>query len=153
MLFNADIWQNFTLEQFWKTKISKRNFHQTVENMKQKFTLIPSLQITFSYKPVICQARDKVWPDMQPVWSDITFVFLKWKYIFLFRVITEEPSQHVRSDSVFASQNPQIGRTNVRCPALICRPESWTKLISFQTIRPRCTTREVMGYLWQPNLW
>ena len=31
-----------------------------------------SLQITFSYKPVICQARDKVWPDMQPVWSDIT---------------------------------------------------------------------------------
>ena len=81
-----------------------------------------SLQITFSYKPVICQARDKVWPDMQPVWSDITFVFLKWKYIFLFRVITEEPSQHVRSDSVFASQNPQIGRTNVRCPALICRP-------------------------------
>ena len=29
-----------------------------------------SLQITFSYKPVICQARDKVWPDMQPVWSD-----------------------------------------------------------------------------------
>ena len=29
-----------------------------------------SLQITFSYKPVICQARDKVWPNMQPVWSD-----------------------------------------------------------------------------------
>ena len=24
----------------------------------------------FSYKLVICQARDKVWPDMQPVWSD-----------------------------------------------------------------------------------
>ena len=33
----------------------------------------------------------------------------------------EEPSQHVRSDSVFASQNPQICWTNVRCPALICR--------------------------------
>ena len=80
-----------------------------------------SLQITFSYKPVICQARDKVWPDMQPVWSDITFVFHKWKYIFLFRVITEEPSQHVRSDSVFASQNSRICWTNVRCPALICR--------------------------------
>ena len=31
---------------------------------------VTSLQITFSYKPVICQARDKVWPDMQPVWSD-----------------------------------------------------------------------------------
>ena len=74
-----------------------------------------SLQITFSYKPVICQARDKVWPDMQPVWSDITFVFLKWKYSLL------EPSQHVWSDSVFASQNPQICRTNVRCSALICR--------------------------------
>ena len=29
-----------------------------------------SLLITFSYKPVICQARDKVLPDMQPVWSD-----------------------------------------------------------------------------------
>ena len=40
---------------------------------------------------------------------------------FLFRVITEEPSQHIRSDSVFASQNPQICQTNVRCPALICR--------------------------------
>ena len=39
----------------------------------------------------------------------------------LFRVITEEPSQHVRSDSVFASQNPRICWTNVRCPALICR--------------------------------
>ena len=36
-----------------------------------------SLQITFSYKPVICQARDKVSPDMQPIWSDVTFVFLK----------------------------------------------------------------------------
>ena len=36
-----------------------------------------SLQITFSYKAVICQARDKVWPDMQP-----PFVFLKWKNIF-----------------------------------------------------------------------
>ena len=31
---------------------------------------IASLQIIFSYKPVICQARDKVWPDMQPVWLD-----------------------------------------------------------------------------------
>ena len=31
---------------------------------------IVSLQISFSYKLVICQARDKVWPDRQPVWSD-----------------------------------------------------------------------------------
>ena len=61
-----------------------------------KWKSVSSLQITFSSKPVICQARDKVWPDMQPVWSDITFVFLKWKYMFLFRVITEEPSQHVQ---------------------------------------------------------
>ena len=29
-----------------------------------------SLQIIFFYKPVICQAMDKVWPDMQPTWSD-----------------------------------------------------------------------------------
>ena len=29
-----------------------------------------SPQITFPYKPVICQARNKVWPDMEPVWSD-----------------------------------------------------------------------------------
>ena len=28
-----------------------------------------SLQIIFSYKPVICQARDKVWLDMQHVWN------------------------------------------------------------------------------------
>ena len=42
MLFNTDIRQNFTLEEvnLEKTKISKRNFHQNVENIKQKFTLI-----------------------------------------------------------------------------------------------------------------
>ena len=42
MLFNVDIWQNFTLEEvnLEKTKISKTTFHQKVENMKQKFTLI-----------------------------------------------------------------------------------------------------------------
>ena len=105
--------------------------------ISQTLNASPSLQITFSYKPVICQARDKVWPDMQPVWSDITFVFLKWKYIFLFRVITEEPSQHVRSDSVFASQNPQICRTNVRRLALICRLAS---LIDPCIMREACVT-------------
>ena len=26
--------------------------------------------IIFFYKPAIGQARDKVWPDMQPVWLD-----------------------------------------------------------------------------------
>ena len=41
MLFNADIGQNFTLEEvnFEKQKKAK-NFHQKVENMKQKFMLI-----------------------------------------------------------------------------------------------------------------
>jgi len=29
-----------------------------------------SLQIIFFYKPVICQARDKVWPDLQPICLD-----------------------------------------------------------------------------------
>lgn len=29
-----------------------------------------SLQIIFPCQPVICQATDKVWPDLQPVWSD-----------------------------------------------------------------------------------
>ena len=29
-----------------------------------------SLQIIFFYKPVICQARDKVLPDIESVWSD-----------------------------------------------------------------------------------
>ena len=33
------------------------------------------------------------------------FVFLKWKLYFMFHVITEELSQHVRSDAAFASQN------------------------------------------------
>ena len=42
MLFNAYIRQNFTLEEvnLEKPKKGKRNFHQKVENMKQKFTLI-----------------------------------------------------------------------------------------------------------------
>ena len=42
MLSNADIRQNLTLEEvnFEKQKISKRNYHQKVENMKQMFTLI-----------------------------------------------------------------------------------------------------------------
>ena len=42
MLFNADTRQNSTLEEvnFVKNQISKINFHQKVENMKQKFTLI-----------------------------------------------------------------------------------------------------------------
>ena len=42
MLFNADIRQNFTLEEvnLEKTKISKRKFHQLVKNMKPKLTLI-----------------------------------------------------------------------------------------------------------------
>ena len=42
MLFNADIRQNFTLEEvnLEKQKISKRNFHQKVQKMKPKFTLI-----------------------------------------------------------------------------------------------------------------
>ena len=37
MLFNDDIRQNFTLEEvnLEKQKISKRNFHQKDENMKQ----------------------------------------------------------------------------------------------------------------------
>ena len=29
-----------------------------------------SLQIIFFYKPVVCQARDKVLPDIQSIWSD-----------------------------------------------------------------------------------
>ena len=29
-----------------------------------------SLQIIFFYEPVVCQARDKVLPDIQSVWSD-----------------------------------------------------------------------------------
>ena len=37
--------------------------------------------------------------------SSSTFVFLKWKYISYFHVITEEPSQHVWSDSVIISQS------------------------------------------------
>ena len=41
MLFNVDIPQDFALEEVnLKKKISKRNFHQKVENLKQKFTLI-----------------------------------------------------------------------------------------------------------------
>ena len=42
MLFNADIWQNFPLEEvnLEKQKVSKSNFHQKVKNMKPKFTLI-----------------------------------------------------------------------------------------------------------------
>ena len=41
-LLQGDIWQNFTLVEvsFWKAKISKRTFHQKVENMKQKLTLV-----------------------------------------------------------------------------------------------------------------
>ena len=44
MLFNADIWQDFALEEvkFEKQKLKqnlKWNFHQKVENMKQKFML------------------------------------------------------------------------------------------------------------------
>ena len=31
---------------------------------------IPSVQIIFFYKPVVRQARDKVLPDIQSVWSD-----------------------------------------------------------------------------------
>ena len=29
-----------------------------------------SLQIIFFYEPFVCQARDKVLPDIQSVWSD-----------------------------------------------------------------------------------
>ena len=29
-----------------------------------------SLQIIFFCKPVLCQARDKVLPDIQSIWSD-----------------------------------------------------------------------------------
>ena len=32
--------------------------------------LSTSLQIIFFYKPVVCQARDKVLPGIQSVWSD-----------------------------------------------------------------------------------
>ena len=28
----------------------------------------------FVYKQVICQAKDKVWPDKKPVWSDKFFL-------------------------------------------------------------------------------
>ena len=38
-------------------------FHTQLED-------ITSLQIIFFYKLVICQARDKVGPDMKPVWSN-----------------------------------------------------------------------------------
>ena len=42
MLFNADIRENFAVEEvnLKKTKTSERNFHQKVENMKRNFTLI-----------------------------------------------------------------------------------------------------------------
>ena len=41
MLFKTDILQNFTLEiNLEKQQLSKGIFHQKVENMKQKFTLI-----------------------------------------------------------------------------------------------------------------
>ena len=30
----------------------------------------PGLQIIFSIKPVVCQARDNVLPDIHSVWSD-----------------------------------------------------------------------------------
>lgn len=31
-----------------------------------------SMQIIFVYEQVICQAKDKFWPDKKPVWSDQT---------------------------------------------------------------------------------
>ena len=34
--------------------------------------LLASLQIIFFCKPVLCQARDKVLPDIQSIWSDKT---------------------------------------------------------------------------------
>jgi len=37
--------------------------------------------------------------------STFAFVFRRWKYIFTFHIITEELSQHVRSDQAFSSQN------------------------------------------------
>ena len=42
MLFDANIRQNFTLEEvnFEKQKYAKEAYIQKVENMKQKFTLI-----------------------------------------------------------------------------------------------------------------
>ena len=42
MLFKADIQKKLYIRrsQSWKTKISKGNCDQKVENMKQKFTLI-----------------------------------------------------------------------------------------------------------------
>lgn len=43
-------------------------YHQVI---RLNINPLLSLQIHFSmYKPVICQARDKVWPDMEPVWSE-----------------------------------------------------------------------------------
>lgn len=36
----------------------------------ERRALEASLQIVLFYRPVIRQARDKVWPEMQPVWSD-----------------------------------------------------------------------------------
>ena len=36
-----------------------------------------SLQRIFVYKQVICQAKDKFWPDKKPVWSDKFFLPLE----------------------------------------------------------------------------
>ena len=79
--------------------------------------MYPSLQIVFPYKPVICQARDKVWPDMQPLWSD----------------------KKRRENDTY----PQICWTNVWWPALICRLvyqftiDEWQATIKHSGIDPQ----------------
>ena len=39
-----------------------------------------SLQIVFVYKQVICQAKDKFWPDKKLVWLDKIFFVIRNNY-------------------------------------------------------------------------
>ena len=52
--------------------------------------MLASLQLIFCYKPVICQARDKVWPDMQPPWLDKKNIY----HWFTYHTLLIEPNSH-----------------------------------------------------------
>ena len=63
---------------------------------------------------VVCFKVEKIWvvnENKLKCFTAITlqvhlgFGFLKWKCIFLFHIVEEEPPQHVQSDLAFASQN------------------------------------------------
>ena len=42
--------------------------------------------------------------------STFPFVFLKWKYIVIFDIMTQEPTQHVQSYLAFISENLKFAR-------------------------------------------